>query len=203
MKKQIPVTVNFFSKGTCILLLFKLFLFLSVVGGCTKKEAIPQTSDTLIVPCQEVGASTLYGYDGPHLIWILDSDYSFKTLEDTSSMLVVPVRMSIFDSLGTKTTRILADSGRTKKDMVHFFLWGNVHIKNWDGQIINTESLWWDKSTRKVGSDDFVRIRTPGGDILRGKGLDATETFSTWTLRERVSGEFPNFQDRMESDEEL
>ncbi len=203
MKNQFPSPAKYIIKGSSILLLFKLFLFFSIMQGCTKKDDIPQVADTLIVPCQEVGASTLYGYDGPHLIWILDSDYSFKTLEDTSSMLVVPVRMSIFDSLGTKKTRVLADSGRTKKDMVHFFLWGNVHIKNWDGQIINSETLWWDKTTRKVGSDDFVKIRTPGGDVLRGKGLDATETFSTWTLRERVSGEFPNFQDQMDSDEEF
>lgn len=174
-----------------------------LISGCTKKESIPQAPDTLITPCQEVGTSTLYAYDGPHLIWILDSDYSFKTLEDTSSMLIVPVRMSIFDTLGTKTTRVLADSGITKKELVEFFIWGNVYIKNYDDQIIQSETLWWNKATRKVGSDDFVEITTPEGDVLRGKGLDATETFSSWSLRENVSGEFPNFKERMDSDEEF
>lgn len=174
-----------------------------ITGGCTKKETIPQASDTLVIPCQEVGASTLYAYDGPHLIWILDSDYSFKTLEDTSSMLVVPVRMSIFDTLGTKTTRVLADSGITKKELVEFFVWGNVYIKNYDGQIIKSETLWWNKATRKIGSDDLVEIRTPEGDVLRGRGLDATESFSSWSLRENVSGEFPNFKERMDSDEDF
>lgn len=182
-------------------LTFSLTAF--ITGGCTKKETIPQASDTLVTPCQEVGASTLYAYDGPHLIWILDSDYSFKTLEDTSSMLVVPVRMSIFDTLGSKTTRVLADSGITKKELVEFFIWGNVYIKNYDDQIIKSETLWWNKATRKVGSDDFVEIRTPAGDVLRGKGLDATESFSSWSLRENVSGEFPNFKERMDSDEDL
>ena len=180
-----------------------IFCFIAASGGCAKKESIPQAPDSLITPCQEVGASTLYAYDGPHLIWILDSDYSSKTLQDTSSMLVVPVRMSIFDTLGSKTTRILADSGLTKKELVEFFIWGNVYIKNYDGQIIQSETLWWNKATRKVGSDDFVKISTPEGDVLRGKGLDANETFSTWSLRENVSGEFPNFQKRMEDDEDL
>ena len=187
------------------------FVFISIIfalnclvtSGCTKKESIPQASDTLLTTCQEVGASTLYAYDGPHLIWILDSDYSFKTLEDTSSMLVVPVRMSIFDTLGSKTTRVLADSGITKKELVEFFVWGNVYIKNYDDQIIKSETLWWNKATRKVGSDDFVEIKTPEGDVLRGKGLDATESFSSWSLRENVSGEFPNFNERMDSDEEF
>ncbi len=196
MKKNL--TIVFYS-----IYLFYVAVFLVSTSGCTKRDALPQASDSHMVPCQEVVASTLYAYDGPHLIWILDSDYSFKTLEDTSSMLVVPVRMSIFDTTGTKTTRVLADSGRTTKEMERFFVWGNVHIKNYDDQIIRSETLWWNKLTRMVGSDDFVEIRTPDGDVLRGKGLDATESFSQWTLRKNVSGVFPSFQDRMEEDEEF
>ena len=198
MNKQL--NFNFY---TFIFFITIFSLYCLIMCGCTKKESIPQASDTLITPCQEVGASTLYAYDGPHLIWILDSDYSFKTLEDTSSMLVVPVRMSIFVTLGSKTTRVLADSGITKKELVEFFVWGNVYIKNYDDQIIKSETLWWNKATRKVGSDDFVEIKTPEGDVLRGKGLDATESFSSWSLRENVSGEFPNFKERMDSDEEF
>lgn len=197
MNKQ--VTIN----GLLLIIATIILSFMVATSGCTKRETIPQVSDTLVTPCQEVGASTLYAYDGPHLIWILDSDYSFKTLEDTSSMLVVPVRMSIFDTLGTKSTRVLADSGLTKKELIEFFIWGNVYIRNYDDQIIKSESLWWNKATRKVGSDDFVEIRTPEGDVLRGKGLDATESFSSWSLREMVSGEFPNFKERMDSDEDL
>jgi LPS export ABC transporter protein LptC len=171
-----------------------------VLYGCSRKETLPQAADTLAIPCQEVTSSTLYGYGSGKLIWKLDSDYSFKTLDDTSSMLVVPVRMTIYDTSGTGTTKVLADSGRTNKDLERFFVWSNVYIKNYDGQIIQSQSLWWDKASRKVGSDDFVEIRTPGGDVLRGKGLDANETFSNWSLRRQVSGEFPNFKSRMASD---
>ena len=197
MRKQLTI------KSFILLIPIIIFFFIIATNGCAKKETIPQVSDTLLTPCQEISASTLYAYDGPHLIWILDSDYSSKTLEDTSSMLVVPVRMSIFDTLGTKTTRVLADSGLTNKNLIEFFLWGNVYIKNYDGQIIKSETLWWNKATRKVGSDDFVEISSPDGDVLRGRGLDATESFSTWSLREKVSGEFPNFKERMDSDEDI
>ncbi len=186
-----------------ILEIISLMLFFIVAGiSCTSKnDSIPQASDSLIVPCQEVGKSTLLCFDGPHLIWKLESDYSWKTLDDTSSMLVVPVRFNFYDTLGKKTTLVLSDSGTTTKELEKFFLWGNVYIKNWDGLIINSESLWWNKIARKVGSDDFVEIRTPSGDVLRGKGLDASESFSWWTLRKNVSGEFPNFKERLESDE--
>jgi LPS export ABC transporter protein LptC len=195
-KKLLPLSFN--------LVIFLLFVSLISTGGCSKKkENIPQISDTTVTPCQEVGNYTLFCYRGKHLIWKLDSDYSWKTLSDTGSMLVVPVRLSIYDSLGEKTTKVLSDSGNTNKNLERFFLWSNVYIKNWDGFIIESESLWWNKTTRLVGSDDFVQIKTPNGDVLRGKGLDASESFSWWTLRTNVSGEFPDFRKRMEEDEEF
>lgn len=184
------------------IILFVFVTFLSM--GCTKKnEAIPLALDTTIIPCQEVGASTIYGFEGSFMEWRLISDYSFKTLDDTSSMLVVPVRMTFFDSLGDSTTVVLSDSGNTKTGLSRFFLWGNVFVKNYDGLKIRSESLWWDKATKKIGSDDHVQITTPEGDVLRGKGLDATESFSWWVLKENVKGTFPNFKDRMGSDEEF
>lgn len=188
----------------CSDLILLVFMVIIATGGCgKKKETIPQITDTLVTPCQEVGKSTLYCYRNEHLVWKLDSDYSWKNISDTGSMLVVPVRLLIYDTLGEKTTRVLSDSGTTTKTLERFFLWGNVHVKNWDGLIIESESLWWNKVSRLVGSDDFVQIKTPNGDILRGKGLDASESFSWWTLRKSVSGEFPDFKKRMESDEKL
>jgi hypothetical protein len=43
-----------------------------------------------------------------------------------------------------------------------------------------------------------VQIETPKGDVLRGKGLVADEDFSTWTLKQNVSGQFPDFKKRIE-----
>lgn len=187
-----------------ILVIILSSLVIMLQPGCGKKKnSIPLASDTTLVPCQEVGKSTLYCYDGAHLIWKLDSKYSRKTLEDTSSMLVVPVRLVIYDTLKPNRSLVLADSGLTKKSMEHFYIWGNVYVKNWDGLIIKSQSLWWNKPTRKVGSDDLVEIKTTSGDILRGKGLDANESFSQWSLRQNVSGEFPNFKKRMDADEKF
>lgn len=174
--------------------------FLVSSSQCTQKESIPQIVDTIPNPYQEGGASTLYCYGDSRLLWILKSEYSRRDLNDTSSMLVVPVDMIIYDTASEKSTHVLADSGITKRDLNYFFIWGNVHIKNHDGQVIKSQSLWWNKSTRRVGTDDYVQIQTPSGDVLRGKGLDAADSFSEWTLREEVSGKFPNFRDRIEEE---
>ena len=71
------------------------------------------------------------------------------------------------------------------------------------GKVIKTEKLWWNRDVHRVQSDTLVQIETPQGDVMRGKGLDAAEDFSWWTLKRSVSGEFPNFRERVESDDPI
>jgi LPS export ABC transporter protein LptC len=172
-------------------------------ASCTgKRKNIPQSGDSIAVPYQEFGPTTMYCYDGPYKIWRLETEYMRKNISDTAKMLAIPVVITMYDSQGVAGTRILADSGNTTKELRNFDIWGNVYIKTHENLRIKSQSLWWDKETHKVGSDDFVEITTPEGDVLRGKGLDANESFSRWSLRKSVSGTFPNFRERMESEDE-
>jgi LPS export ABC transporter protein LptC len=182
---------------------FCVLLVCSGWSGCSRKNKIlPHSSDTVLVPYQEIENTSMYCYDGPYKVWRLDADYMRKELSDTAQMLAVPVTITTFDSLGAIASTILADSGRTRREMDRFFIWGNVYVRTADNMIIRSQSLWWDKDTHKVGSDDFVQIKTAEGDILRGKGLDANEGFSRWSLRQSVSGSFPNFKERIEKENE-
>ncbi|MBD3391784.1 MAG: LPS export ABC transporter periplasmic protein LptC [Chitinivibrionales bacterium] len=178
---------------------------LAVTGsGCGEKgRKLPHSADSVTIPYQEFGKTTLFCYDGPFKLWRLDTDYMRKNIGDTAKMLAVPVEITTYDSLGDPQTRILADSGHTSSELESFDIWGNVYVKSADDLVIRSESLWWNKNTRKVGSDDFVQITTPEGDVLRGKGLDANESFTRWSLRESVSGRFPNFRERVEQEDQL
>lgn len=184
-------------KYICFLIISLAILFISQ-GGCTpRKDPLPQVTDTISMPNQEIESSTVFCYEKYHLLWKLESDYAFKASEDTSSMLVTPVRMTFYDTLGDTTYIVLSDSGRITQNQNRFFIWGNVYIETEANLTVKSQSLWWDRTTRKVGSDEMVEIKNPDGNIMRGIGLDATDTFSSWTLRQEVSGEFPEFQDRL------
>ena len=104
---------------------------------------------------------------------------------------------------GNPGTHVLSDSGSTTAALQSFTIWGNVYIRNQDSLIVRTQKLWWIKGTRKVESDTFVQIETVKGDILRGKGLDAVEDFSHFSFKSQVSGQFPDFKRRAESNEEF
>ena len=188
----------------------KLFFAIAAIGlslcalDCSqKKEALPVSSDSIQAPYQEFGKTTLFFYEGKFKRWKLDADYLKKPLSDTGSMLVIPVRLILFDSLGNLRTRVLADSGTTTSTLESFIVWGNVYIRNQDSLIVRTQKLWWIKGTRKVESNTYVQIETPKGDVLRGKGLDATEDFSHFTFKAEVTGKFPNFKQRMETKDDF
>jgi len=60
---------------------------------------------------------------------------------------------------------------------------GNVVIRNFQkNEQLNTESLLYDRSARKVSTNDFVKITTPDRLIL-GKGMESDELFDNWVIR--------------------
>lgn len=180
-----------------------LLTLLGVLQGCApKKEVLPVSTDAIATPFQSFDSSTLYFYNKQYIQWKLDAEYMSKPLTDTGSILVVPVRLTMFDSLGNVRTKVLSDSGTTSPSMESFIVWGDVLILTKDSMRVRTQKLWWNKNTHKVESNTFVQITTKKGDILRGKGLNATEDFSRFSFKSNVSGQFPDFKRRVEANEE-
>ena len=177
-------------------------LWVSGVSCKKREEPLPVAQDSVAVPLQKFAGSTLHFYNKGYIQWKLKSEEMTKSLSDTGSIEVTPVTLTLFDSLGSERSRVLADSGTIQSSMQHYRVWGNVYIRTRDSMVVRTESLRWFRERKEVESDTFVQIETKKGDILRGKGLDATEDFSRFSFKSDVTGEFPNFRERVEQDEE-
>lgn len=171
--------------------------------GCApKKDPIPMAEEGIDTPVQQFYDASMYFYNMQKIQWKLDAKMMRKPLDDTGSIMVVPVRLVLFDSVGAVRTRVMADSGLVANDMESYLVWGDVLIRTRDSMVVRTEKLKWIKKTRKVESDTYVQIETKKGDVLRGKGLDATEDFSRFSFKKDVTGAFPDFKRRMENKEE-
>jgi LPS export ABC transporter protein LptC len=59
----------------------------------------------------------------------------------------------------------------------------NVVAVNEDGDTLNTDFLIWNMNTKKIYSDQYVKI-IKGKDIIHGKGFEANQDFSGWTLNQ-------------------
>ncbi|MEA1897727.1 MAG: LPS export ABC transporter periplasmic protein LptC, partial [Bacteroidota bacterium] len=58
----------------------------------------------------------------------------------------------------------------------------SVVVVNSEGEILNTELLFWDEKTEKIYSSKFVKITTMN-DVIHGEGFEADQTFSTWNIK--------------------
>lgn len=59
---------------------------------------------------------------------------------------------------------------------------GNVEVKNIaKNEQLNTEELFWKPAEEKIFTEQFVTIRQQG-DVLHGKGLDAKQDLSDYTI---------------------
>ena len=57
---------------------------------------------------------------------------------------------------------------------------------NVNGEILNTEQLFWDENTRKIYTKEFVKITTKR-EILTGTGMVADDDFTGWEI-ENITG---------------
>jgi LPS export ABC transporter protein LptC len=189
-------------KVLCPLNILLIACVLFFEGCAPKKDPIPVGNEGIDTPVQQFNDAAMYFYNDQRIQWKLDADLMRRPLTDTGSILVVPVRLVLFDSVGAIRTRVIAESGLVAENMESYWVWGDVLIRTRDSMVVRTEKLKWFKKTRKIESDTYVQIETNKGDILKGKGLDATEDFSHFSFKEDVTGAFPDFKRRMENKEE-
>ncbi|MBO4444337.1 MAG: LPS export ABC transporter periplasmic protein LptC [Bacteroidaceae bacterium] len=92
-----------------------------------------------------------------------------------------------------------------KADTAYYFektkLWElrhNVHIENLQGEIFDTELLFWNQDTERVWSDLFIRIRQKDR-IITGFGFESNQQFTNYIIR-KTQGIFPIEDLRKEPD---
>ncbi len=65
---------------------------------------------------------------------------------------------------------------------------GNVIVINEKGEKLNTEHLTWNTITKKIYTDDFVKITTKD-QVICGTGMEAEQDFSEYAIK-NVTGTF-------------
>lgn len=84
-----------------------------------------------------------------------------------------------------KTLKMNAEiKGNYAKYLKKKKLWllrNNVQAINYEGNIINTEELYWDMNTHKIYSDKFIKI-TSAKEIITGVGFEGNEDFSKYKI---------------------
>jgi LPS export ABC transporter protein LptC len=196
-RKVSTITMHILRLTKCLSIL--LATALCIYCGCSqKKEHVPVSSESVNSPYQELDTASMLFFTGTHKSWQLDANHILKSLTDTGHILGNPIRITVFDSLEKPSSKILADTGSCDAKMETFTVWSNVFVQAENGVRVRAQRLDWSQKTHRVTSQSYVEITTQKGDVMRGKGVDAAEDFSSWQFFHDVSGRFPNFKERID-----
>ena len=91
------------------------------------------------------------------------------------------VHIQTFDSLMNVKSELTADYAIDLKYEDKMEAKGNVVVINEKGEKLNTEHLVWDKKTKQITSDVFVKITTDN-EVLSGDGLISNQDFTEYRI---------------------
>jgi LPS export ABC transporter protein LptC len=103
-----------------------------------------------------------------------------------SSYIEFPKKLHVdfYDTTGVKESELDALYGKYMESSNRVLLRDSVVVASVKGDTLRTSELWWDQNTRKFYTDKIVRLKTVDKFIYGGKGLEAEEDLSLWTIFE-------------------
>lgn len=108
-------------------------------------------------------------------------EYRQKTLLDAG------LHVDFFDVNGRHTSVLTAQGGSVNDRTNDLEAVGTVIVVSDSGTTLETERLLWENSTRRVQSNDFVKIVSPKEEI-QGHGLDSDQNLNNYKIF-RVTGQ--------------
>ncbi len=91
------------------------------------------------------------------------------------------IQITSLDKKGEMNADIKGDYAKFLKKKELWELRNNVQAVNFEGNLINTELLFWDMTKHRIYSDKFIKITTKK-QIITGVGFESNEDFSKYTI---------------------
>ena len=113
----------------------------------------------------------------------LVSPYMLRYVMDTT-YLEFPrsLHVDFYDSLTKVESQVDALYGKYFESQSKVFLRDSVVVFNVKGDTLRTPDLWWDQNTKKFYTDKVIRLRTTDKKIYGGKGFEANQDLSGYTI---------------------
>lgn len=89
------------------------------------------------------------------------------------------------DSLQIET-RLDCKHGKYFESLNKAYLWDSVVVINIDGDTLKSHDLWWDQNKKLFYTDNYAEYRTKDKQIFPGKGLEATQDFTSIIFKQPI-----------------
>jgi len=122
--------------------------------------------------------------DSGRLQWRLTAPKATRYSKEKRIMLDSPV-IDFFDGEGIRQTTLIADAGEYSEETRDMLAYGNVIVESAGGDVLETDSLFWNSEQDKILSNSFVKL-TRGRDVLTGYGLECDPSLNSVDIKRDV-----------------
>ena len=93
------------------------------------------------------------------------------------------LHVDFYDSLLKKESFLDARYGKYFENQNRVWLRDSIQVINTRGDTLTTSELWWDQNTQKFYTDKEVHIIQKTKNIYGGKGMEASQDFTTFIIK--------------------
>jgi LPS export ABC transporter protein LptC len=165
---------------------FSLFVII-VSSSCTQHPAesvMVIEKDSLGVPSEVADTININYTENAQRVINLKAKLMqrYPTKEDNILFMKKGLEIYFYGDSGKLKSTIKSDWAKRFEKSRKTELHGNVVVTNDKGESMATDEIFWEQYQRKIYTSKFVTITTPT-EILTGEGLEATDDFSTYEIK--------------------
>jgi len=172
--------------------IFLLFTFVFLISACTPNnpEDIRAFTDREELPTVSFKDLNAIATDSGRLKYRLVSPevLQFDAKEEPTMNFPKGLHYYVYNNDEEIESQIKCNFAIHYKDRELWELRNDVEIINNNGNVVNTELLYWDTREKRIYNDEFVKITT-NDDVITGYGFETDEQISVYSIK-KASGNF-------------
>lgn len=168
---------------------FLFFIMLVFMVSCENDiEVIQSFSADTLMPSQSMINAEINYTDSARLQLQITAPgiHNYSTETENYTEFPLGVLAQFFDKNGDIESQLSSNYAIYYTDKELWEAKDSVVVINKEGEILNTEQLFWDEKNKQIYSNSFVKITSPD-EIITGEGFEADESFTRWKLK-KITG---------------
>jgi LPS export ABC transporter protein LptC len=179
LRRQIHVSAS----GFHFLQLTFCFLCTLLLAGCENDPELVNRTNERKASIEEAFKIESYLSTNGQLRAKLTAPFMLRYTLDTAYLeFTRSLRVNFFDSAGHMESQVDALYGKYMETQSKVYLRDSVVAFNVKGDTLRSPDLWWDQNTRKFYTDKYVRFKSASKIIYGGKGFEADQDLSHYTI---------------------
>jgi len=165
-----------------------IIMSVSILLSCENKMEPPKTNlKSNETPDQESWNSTVVFSDSGIIKAILYAGHI--SVFNSKSITIIDSNATVyFYKQNEIVSKLVGKRGKVFDTSKDIEIYDSVVVTNKDGNILQTQKLYWNNKLQKVSSDVYIKITTPK-EVVEGIGFESDQSLKNYTIF-KVTGTF-------------